>query len=208
MIIDEEPDWDFWPALPSGVEPWQAVDLSFNVDPDTHFYRDRFNWDSDGAVDKRERLLKEYMSNTGFFSPEVSGTAVSGSNKVKLPEFAAWLVWMGFKNIPPELAALASKAPPPRNDVTPSFKEEPIREDEPQQQVQKETANWKLRVQTEAARRWAELRKAGANPTKFSIRDDLASWCQQAGVKTKSNINPTAEYIYRHALRAWKPPTA
>lgn len=68
------------------------------------------------------------------------------------------------------------------------------------------TSNWKLLVQAEAARRWTVLRAAGANPTPHSIRDDLATWCRTEGVKTKTGINPSSEYIYRHALRNWTPP--
>ena len=69
-----------------------------------------------------------------------------------------------------------------------------------------DTKNWVMVVQIEAARRWAELRKAGANPTKHALRLDLAKWCQGQGIKTKMGINPSAQYIYRHALRKWNPP--
>lgn len=68
------------------------------------------------------------------------------------------------------------------------------------------TNNWKLLVQAEAARRWKVLRVSGANPTPHSIRDDLATWCREQGVSTKTGINPNAEYIYRHVLRNWIPP--
>lgn len=68
------------------------------------------------------------------------------------------------------------------------------------------TSSWKLLVQAEAARRWKVLRMSGANPTVYSIRDDLAIWCRDQGIKTKTGINPNPEYIYRHALRGWIPP--
>lgn len=74
-------------------------------------------------------------------------------------------------------------------------------------EIKADTSNWKMLVQAEAARHWAALRKDGANPTKFSIKDDLARWCRENGVKTKTGINPNPEYIYRHALRDWVPPT-
>jgi len=68
------------------------------------------------------------------------------------------------------------------------------------------TNSWILLIQAEAARRWTTLRRSGANPTKLNILDDLARWCRENGVKTRTNINPSAEYIYRHALRTWVPP--
>lgn len=70
-----------------------------------------------------------------------------------------------------------------------------------------ETTNWKLRIQAEAARRWKVLRDAGANPTKHNIKDDLAKWCRETNVLTDGDINPNAEYIYRHVLGKWMPPT-
>lgn len=69
-----------------------------------------------------------------------------------------------------------------------------------------ETKNWMLRIQTEAARRWKALRAGDANPTKHNIRVDLAKWCKEIGVMTDRDINPSADYIYRHVLRKWTPP--
>ena len=77
---------------------------------------------------------------------------------------------------------------------------------QPAQSKEASSSNWKLLVQAEAARRWKALRAAGANPTLHSIRDDLAIWCRNEGVKTKTGINPNSEYIYRHVLRNWAPP--
>lgn len=69
--------------------------------------------------------------------------------------------------------------------------------------------NWMMRVQAEATRRWREYRKAGCNPTAHSLKDELAKWCRDEHIRTKSNINPSPEYLYRHVLssRHWKPPT-
>jgi hypothetical protein len=69
-----------------------------------------------------------------------------------------------------------------------------------------ETKNWILLIQAEAARRWKQLRKAGANPTKNNIKDDLANWCRESNVVTDGDINPNAAYIARHVLQKWKPP--
>lgn len=73
--------------------------------------------------------------------------------------------------------------------------------------TESETKNWILLIQAEAARRWKMLRDAGANPTKNNIKDDLAKWCQKNSVTTAGGIYPSAEYIYRHVLRKWMPPT-
>ena len=43
-----------------------------------------------------------------------------------------------------------------------------------------------LLLQAKAARRWRALQAAGANPTLHSIRADIAIWCRNEGVKTKT----------------------
>jgi hypothetical protein len=69
------------------------------------------------------------------------------------------------------------------------------------------TKNWILLVQAEATKHWKILKKAGANPTKHNIKDDLSTWCRKTGVLTDGDINPSGDYIYRHVLRKWTPPT-
>ena len=71
-----------------------------------------------------------------------------------------------------------------------------------------ETRNWKMLVQAEATRRWRTLRKGGANPTRLGIANELPKWCRDNDVKTKTEGNPTANYIYRFALskKYWTPP--
>ena len=66
--------------------------------------------------------------------------------------------------------------------------------------------NWMMQVQAEAAKRWIRYRKQSANPTKNTLKDELAKWCKTENIRTKSNINPSAEYLYRHVLRRWTPP--
>lgn len=67
-------------------------------------------------------------------------------------------------------------------------------------------ANWKMRVQEEAAARWRRYRANGANPTKNSIKSDLSTWCRENDIRTTTGINPDPEYIARHVLRDWSPP--
>ena len=67
-------------------------------------------------------------------------------------------------------------------------------------------SSWKMRVQVEAARRFLSLRKAKANPTKLGVSKDLANWCIENDIRTKTGLHPAASYIYKHVLRPWTPP--
>jgi hypothetical protein len=67
-------------------------------------------------------------------------------------------------------------------------------------------ANWKMRIQERAAMLWREHRKMGS-PTKNNIKSDLARWCRENNVTSKHGIFPSEDYIYRHVLKDWKPPT-
>lgn len=68
--------------------------------------------------------------------------------------------------------------------------------------------NWKMRIQTEATAMFKRQRKAGAQPAVYSIIDSLAAWCRDNGVKTDSDIFPSAGYIRTHVLsgKHWTPP--
>lgn len=75
----------------------------------------------------------------------------------------------------------------------------------PQKRV-KRTSNWIMEIQAQAAIEWKKYQDMECNPTKLSIKDDLAKWCREKDIRTSSHINPSAEYIYRHVLRTWTPP--
>lgn len=68
--------------------------------------------------------------------------------------------------------------------------------------------HWKMRLQAEAAAEWLRVRKAGANPTRASIRPHLLKWCKANEVKTAGNINPSDGYLRTHVLsgKHWTPP--
>jgi hypothetical protein len=69
-------------------------------------------------------------------------------------------------------------------------------------------ANWKMRIQEQAAILWRQFKKSKCSPTKNSIKGDLAKWCRENNVTTgKSGIFPSETYIYRHVLRGWMPPS-
>jgi len=69
------------------------------------------------------------------------------------------------------------------------------------------TANWQMAIQVQAAVIWRKYRAMAANPTKNSIKVELARWCRDNKIITGTGINPSEDYIYRHVLRHWTPPT-
>ncbi|QRX83269.1 hypothetical protein [Glaciimonas sp. PAMC28666] len=70
------------------------------------------------------------------------------------------------------------------------------------------TSNWIMRAQEGATKIWRFHKKNGCNPTKNSIRGDVADWCKlpENEVKTNGGNYPDREYIARHVLRYWTPP--
>jgi hypothetical protein len=78
---------------------------------------------------------------------------------------------------------------------------------QPEKSIPQPVANWKMAIQSQAAVIWRQYRAMAANPTKNSIKGDLARWCRDNKITTKTGINPDEDYIYRHVLRGWTPPT-
>lgn len=108
-----KPDWDFW-RHKIEVKPWEAVWLSFDIDPDSQEYRDIQN---DKTASKRIRLLVDHLSQR-------QGTLNMGDSSlhgVRLSEFAAWCAHIGY-DVPPELARLAKATPQaaPKVDAVPA----------------------------------------------------------------------------------------
>jgi len=69
--------------------------------------------------------------------------------------------------------------------------------------------NWMMKIQFEATDRWKAQRAMGCNPTRRSMKDELAKWCRDNHILTAGGINPSADYIYRHVIakRVWQSPT-
>jgi hypothetical protein len=102
-------DWGFWKHKTS-VKQWQAAFLSCGIDPDTQRYRDIEHYGLDNEkVSKRLRLLKDNSHLKVFFSPSTINIGDANLSHVKLSEFAAWCLHIGY-DIPSELEILA-KAP-------------------------------------------------------------------------------------------------
>ncbi len=70
-------------------------------------------------------------------------------------------------------------------------------------------ANWKMRVQAEAAELFLRLLASGANPTQHSLIGPMAQWCRDNEVKTDTGINPSEGYLRTHVLGGgyWTAPT-
>lgn len=61
-------------------------------------------------------------------------------------------------------------------------------------------SNWKMLVQAEATAHCLRLRKSGANPTKHSIVEAMATWCRDNDIRTETKIHPSANYLRTHVL--------
>lgn len=77
---------------------------------------------------------------------------------------------------------------------------------QPEKSIPQPVANWKMRIQAQAAILWRATIATGATPTKNNIKTDLAKWCRENNVTSDSGIFPSQDYIYRHVLRHWSPP--
>lgn len=110
------PDWKTWQHYPK-VEVWQACALALNIDPDS--MKREYSWMAESHIienesfpsdehadsfDKLSRLLEANLGNRQHF------TQPHDYAYVRLPEFAAWCLYIGHE-VPPELAALAKAAP-------------------------------------------------------------------------------------------------
>jgi hypothetical protein len=71
-----------------------------------------------------------------------------------------------------------------------------------------QTNNWRMRIQTQATSHILALRKGGANPTVYSIINDIHAWCVQNNVKAERGGIPSPGYIRTHVLggKHWTPP--
>lgn len=135
------PDWREWISTPK-VEVWQACALSLNIDPHSLKRRDGYMSESGGSPYfednsfpskaireecnlRRRVLIANLRDDPKKFS--LTSSTASGYSEVRLSEFAAWALSIGW-DIPAELVAIARKhgeqasAPAAQNDapVTPA----------------------------------------------------------------------------------------
>ena len=113
---DRLPRWNKWRLMPE-VKEWEAVALSLNIEPEK-IKTDSNAWmgaahpfDEGDDFNDRLEILKKHASNRTYFpTPCILNMANWYQCEVRLDEFAAWCIHVGFA-IPPELSALAKAAP-------------------------------------------------------------------------------------------------
>lgn len=214
-------NWKLWLNLPQ-VALWEAVALLLNIDPrslkhspqgwmagpgtDPHFEPGSFPSPAKLTTFDDAMLLAARAANYAGPIHLRTGLAV-GMNKrtalVALPEVVAFFVGCDWPDIPAPLLARVPAIAEPAPAVAESVPAEVA-----SPKVASAPANWKMRVQAEAADHWRTLRASGANPTVASILDRMARWCRENDVRTDGNINPCANYLRTHVLAAkhWTPP--
>lgn len=111
-------DWQHWRLLRE-VRLWEAVFLSFGINAEGfEFDDDTFDefLDANPKLEKRIRQLNDNLSDRAFFRPGLLSMTSRMLHGVRLPEFAAWALHVGFDDMPPELVAMA-QAPASQADV-------------------------------------------------------------------------------------------
>ena len=112
---DRLPRWNKWRLMPE-VKEWEAVALSLNIEPGK-VKTNRDAWmgaahpfdEGEEFNDRLEILKKHAYDRTHFPTPCSINMGKWYLCEVRLDEFAAWCIYVGFE-IPPELAALAKAA--------------------------------------------------------------------------------------------------
>ena len=116
------PDWREWIITPK-VEVWKACALSLNIDPHSLKRRDEYVDESDGSPYfrdssfpskaireecnlRRRVLIANLRDDPKKFS--LRSSTASGYSEVRLSEFAAWALSIGW-DMPAELVAIARK---------------------------------------------------------------------------------------------------
>ncbi len=180
-------NWRYWVHQMPTLTTAQAARLMSGLDPDIFENLDsRPNKNDPSRLCEKARMIQRLVETQGKHSESPA-------------EWLAWADSHGFKvhdGFRIEVEAMPSnrQADAPASEDIKAGKGLPA-------------ANWKLQVQSEAARRWVELKNSGASPTKLNIRDDLVKWCNENNIKTNTGISVSAENLYKFALRPWKPPS-
>ena len=125
----ERPDWNFWKQkakVEAKIELWQAVCLSFDIDPDpqremhqrygkSHSQKEMYEMYSkshygtrNDKVFERLELLIDSLHLEQFFRPQTIIRSEPKFQTIFLSELVAWCLYMDY-DIPQELAALAKK---------------------------------------------------------------------------------------------------
>lgn len=124
---DRQPRWHKWCLMPE-IKEWEAVALSLNIEPGKIDLNSNAWMGAEHPFDESEEfidrlmILKNHSSNRAHFpTPCKLNMANWYECEVRLDEFAAWCIHVGFE-IPPELSALSKTATQaaPQSDSTPT----------------------------------------------------------------------------------------
>ncbi len=210
MAESAKPDWAFWLKLRS-MKLWQAVALTFDVDPYSLRNGIISNIEQRWAFDKAIVLAVDACDYAE--GPIWPKKPTFGMDKrmcdVKLRDVAAYaIVCKWWADIPEPILALAQApmvAPEP-DTKPPAAPIEPVPvADAP---ASEPLTNWRHRIQAEAWEHWLRLRASGCNPSVHSICDHMAEWCIAQNIIGGKNQHPRAGTIRNAVLGAghWKPP--
>lgn len=108
-------DWKHWRLVP--MEPWQSSALSLNVNPENMQHHPQawmgsgvsFTADSFPSRDVETEFNKRTAAIQGNLYDKAHFGKYYGA--VSLQELAAWCIYAGYDNVPPELVAMAAPAP-------------------------------------------------------------------------------------------------
>jgi hypothetical protein len=230
-----EPNWEKWKLIDS-TRLWKAACLAANIEPPMDGAEDLWYERQLTHFPAAFKQIWEILNWDEIFS-QVPLVNVSGRmlHTIGIADFGQWAINKGLK-IPEPLREIAarfeqeiafqSKVPQrgkafspepttPADSLVTSMADtaSPRHSSAEEKGCEKDTKvtsspNWKMRIQEQATVLWRRYRTNGANPTRNSIKEELAKWCRQPenNVKTSTGINPDAEYIARHVLRKWEPP--
>ena len=222
------PDWSKWLQMPE-LELWQAVALSLNVEPDTLgsvCYEDEdgmwYSFHDANTIErfpidifdpptirdefiKRKAILEGHVNTGNCFTASLQ--TIGAHKYIESSEFAVWVVEHGWE-IPDQLSSLGLSALKitPTADSKSSTSATESTGLSTTKTADASSENWKLRVQTIAAKKWRQAYDQGCSPTIANMKDAIAKSCREQDVKTTNGVYPSAEYLRTHVLsnKHWK----
>jgi hypothetical protein len=122
MKARETPRWSKWRLMPR-VRVWEATALSLNIEP-VSINTNSQGWMGSTAFaegpefeDRLEVLSRNVAHNGAALIRQDVLPVPASSAEILLPAFVTWAVNVGW-DLPPELAVLAPKEPPPKPEVS------------------------------------------------------------------------------------------
>lgn len=107
-------NWQHWRIVQKPVDAWEAVFLSFGINPEIKVDWYKFDNAPNEFQKRIANRLREFEANINdktFFSGQPVRVEQFRLHPVSLSEFSAWGLHVGYKDMPPELVAMASAVP-------------------------------------------------------------------------------------------------